>query len=197
MSTKHIIMSMLEIAPMTGYEIAQNLSTSVVPFWSATASQIYNALKSMKESNLVETENSIRGEKMNVEQYTLTDNGRKELDDWIQDDIQYIPIREPFLLWSSYMEKCTLEQALSVIDKHIEKFEKRARQLEEATYKIQTNEYKLMKMRSESTPKEKFKKIQMARAFAYGEIAAKARFEVEQAKRIRQFAYSFFSENDL
>ncbi|MDC8105665.1 PadR family transcriptional regulator [Chryseobacterium sp. PTM-20240506] len=197
MSTKHIIMSMLEIAPMTGYEIAQNLSTSVVPFWSATASQIYNALKSMKESNLVETENSIRGEKMNVEQYTLTDTGRKELDDWIQDDIQYIPIREPFLLWSSYMEKCTLEQALSVIDKHIEKFEKRARQLEEATYKIQTNEYKLMKMRSESTPKEKFKKIQMARAFAYGEIAAKARFEVEQAKRIRQFAYSFFSENDL
>lgn len=196
MSTKHIIMSMLEIAPMTGYEIAQNLSTSVVPFWSATASQIYNALKSMKESDLVDTENSIRGEKMNVEQYTLTSKGRKELDDWILEDVQYIPIREPFLLWSSYMEKCTLEKALEIIDHHIEKFEKRARQLEDATYKIQTNEYKLMKMRAEHTPKDKLRKIQMARVFAYGEIAAKARFEVEQAKRIRQFAYSFFADSD-
>ncbi len=196
MSTKHIIMSMLEIAPMTGYEIAQNLSTSVVPFWSATASQIYNALKSMKENNLVETQNNIRGEKMNVEQYILTPIGRKELDAWIMRDIQYIPIREPFLLWSSYMEKCTLEKALSIIDNHIEKFEKRARQLEEATYKIQTNEYKLMKVRAEDTPKDKLKKIQMARAFAYGEIATKARFEVEQARRIKQFAYSFFSGDD-
>ncbi|UZT96021.1 hypothetical protein ODZ84_12295 [Chryseobacterium fluminis] len=131
-----------------------------------------------------------------MEQYILTPIGRKELDAWIMRDIQYIPIREPFLLWSSYMEKCTLDKALSIIDNHIEKFEKRARQLEEATYKIQTNEYKLMKVRAEDTPKDKLKKIQMARAFAYGEIATKARFEVEQARRIKQFAYSFFSGDD-
>jgi len=185
---------MLEIAPMTGYEIAQNLNTSVVPFWSATAGQIYNALKDLKKSKMVTTENSIKGEKMNVEQYMLTSTGRKELDEWVMQDIQYIPIREPFLLWSSYLEKCTLETALSIIDRHIERFEKRARQVEEATLNIQKNEYKLMKMRAENTSAEALKKIRMTRAFAYGEIAAKARFEIEQAKRIRQFAYTFFME---
>ena len=195
MSTKHIIMSMLEITPMTGYEIAQNLSTSVIPFWSATASQIYSTLKSLKEEKMVETEDSIRGGKMKMEKYRLTLLGEEELKDWVlQDAIQYIPIREPFLLWASYMEKCTLEKALSIIDQHIEKFEERALLLEEATLKIQTNEYKLMKIRTGNTPVDKLKKIRVARAFAYGEIAAKARFEVEQAKRIKQFAYSFFMD---
>ncbi|UZT96022.1 PadR family transcriptional regulator [Chryseobacterium fluminis] len=70
-------MSMLEIAPMTGYEIAQNLSTSVVPFWSATASQIYNALKSMKENNLVETQNNIRGKNECGAVYTHSDRQKR------------------------------------------------------------------------------------------------------------------------
>ncbi len=41
MSTKHVILGLLSIEPMTGYELTQNMKISVDSLWAATHSQIY------------------------------------------------------------------------------------------------------------------------------------------------------------
>lgn len=188
MSTKHIILTMLEIEPMTGYEVAQNLQISLVPFWSATNSQVYPALKKLESEGLVRGAEEIRGEKMPRTLYHLTAAGKRELSAWLNEPITYLPTREPFKLWASFLDSIPLDVALVTIDEHIRRLEEQAQAIEAAGESIARGEHPLIRRRAQVTPPQHMKRIRQARSLLYHELAAQARFEVESAKRVRRYA---------
>src|SRR5215831_5823485 len=88
MSTKHVILALLSIEPMTGYELTQNIKISVASLWAATHSQIYPALHKLEEERLVTGEQQVRGQAMLKTIYTITPSGEEEFQHWLEQPIQ-------------------------------------------------------------------------------------------------------------
>lgn len=188
MTTDYLVLSLLEIEPMTGYEISQNIELSIMPFWSASTSQIYNVLTRLHKRGWVVNMNEAAGHKTGKAVYSITEEGKQIVNTWINSPIDYLPSREPFVLWASYLEKSSLDRALINIDKHIKLYQEQAEKLEEAARLIQTGQHPLVKARAKHTDAKELQQIKKTRAFAYYEMASKYMQEVAMAKRFKRFA---------
>ncbi len=82
MSLDHILLGLLR-EPATGYDLKNAFSQEARHFWSAELSQIYPALKRLEQRQLLRSgvEPSAKGPNRRV--YSLTDEGRAELLDWL------------------------------------------------------------------------------------------------------------------
>ncbi len=82
--TPYTILGCLTIEPMSGYDVKQYLEQTVSHFWSESYGQIYPALRRLEEEGLVEGRTE-RGEKgQNKRVYSITEAGRRELEDWLR-----------------------------------------------------------------------------------------------------------------
>lgn len=195
MSTKHVILALLSIEPMTGYELTQNMKISLESMWAATHSQIYPALHKLQEEGLVTSENQIRGQSLQRTVYSITPAGEHELQHWLRQPIQYLPFRDPFKLWASYLDTCPPEVVFRNIDEHIRLHTKRAEELEHLAASIAGGEHPLVQARMRCAPADEVKRLKRTRSLIYYELAAQARFEVESAQRIRKYAEELFPEH--
>lgn len=192
MSTKHVMLALLSVKPMTGYELSQNMKISLNSLWAATHSQIYPTLHKLREEELISSEDEIRGKRMKRIVYSLTDEGFAELDDWLKRPLQYLPFRDPFKLWASYMDACPADIVFRNIDENIELHRQRAQTLEQIADSIVNGEHPLIQARAERLSAERVEQISKVRSLIYYELALQARFEVESTRRIRGYAETLF-----
>ena len=192
MSTKYVILALLSIEPMTGYELTQNMKISVESLWAATHSQIYPALHKLEEEGLVSGEQRVRGQEMQKTVYTITPSGQKEFLAWLEQPIQYLPFRDPFKLWASYLDLCSPEVVFHHIDEHIHLHQMRAKHLDRLAKSIAEGEHPLVQARMRHLPAEEVERLKRTRSLIYAELAAQARFEVESAERVRHYARELF-----
>ena len=188
MSTRHLILALLEIEPATGYELAQRTKESVEPLWSATHSQIYPALHKLEQEGLITGEEDVRGTRMKRVLYSITAEGRRELQSWIDAPVTYLPFRDPFRLWASYFDVCPPEVIERNTAEHIALQTRRAERLEARASELSRGNHPLFKAREGRVSPDRLERIRRARSFIYSELAALARFEAESAVRIRDAA---------
>jgi len=193
-STRHVILALLEVEPMNGYDLAQNIKLSVDSLWAATYGQIYPMLHKLEAEGLLTSENQVRGQHMQRVVYSLTPTGRAELERWLQQPIQYLPFRDPFKLWASYIDACPPQAVFRNIAEHIRMHTQRAETLEQVACSIENGTHPLTQMRQEHLPEEKVERLKRARSLVYYELARQARFEVESAKRIWQLATELYPD---
>src|SRR5919112_6158477 len=79
--TARVILGMLGLEPMSGYEIKSFVENSTRFFWAASYGQIYPELKRLAEAGLIEGEDQAQGERKRTV-YSLTEAGRQALADW-------------------------------------------------------------------------------------------------------------------
>lgn len=80
--TASVILGMLRIKPMSGYEIKQAVDESTAFFWAASYGQIYPELRRLERAGLVQGEPAPRGaRRRNL--YTLTAAGHEILEAWL------------------------------------------------------------------------------------------------------------------
>lgn len=194
MSTKHVILALLSIEPMTGYELTQNMKISVQSLWVATHSQIYPALHKLEEEGMVTGENQVRGQSLQKTAYAITPAGEQELMNWLNQPIQYLPYRDPFKLWASYMDLCPPEVVFRNIDEHIRLSSNRAEFLDQLAQSIASGEHPLVQARMRHLPADEVERLKRTRSLIYTEIAVQARSEVESARRLRAYAEELFPE---
>lgn len=194
MSTRHVMLAMLSIKPMTGYELSKNMDISLNSLWAATPSQIYPTLHKLQEAGLVMSKEEIRGQRMKRIVYSLTEAGIKEFEQWLLQPVRYLPFRDPFKLWASYMDSCPPEVVFKNIATHIQLNKQRAELLEDIADRIVSGDHPLIKARDERMPRERVEQIKEVRSLIYYELALQARFEVECARRILSYAKKFFAE---
>lgn len=194
MSTKHVILALLDIAPMSGYDLEKNLKISMNSLWAATYSQIYPALHKLEKAGLISGQSEQRGKRRKRIVYSLTSSGREELHDWFQQPVHYLPFRDPFKLWASNINNCPPEISLRNIDQHIELHTERAEYFEHITQHITTELHPLIQERIKRLPAKEVERLKQAKAMIFKELAAQARFEIESAKRIRHCIETLYNE---
>ena len=98
MSLKHTLLGFLNYGSMTGYELKKIFDPSIGHFWNAELSQMYPTLKQLESEGLVEMEVEVQADKPNRKVYSITDDGARELSDWLTQPATHDQIREPLMI---------------------------------------------------------------------------------------------------
>ena len=78
-----VLLGLLTIAPMSGYDLGQNIRTSVGFFWNESYGQIYPNLKSLAAEGLVTSKTERQKGKPDRHIYSITKKGRERLAAWL------------------------------------------------------------------------------------------------------------------
>jgi PadR family transcriptional regulator AphA len=83
-ATSHALLGLLSLQPMSGYDIRQLIPQSIGHFWSESYGQIYPGLKRLAAAGLVEQKTERQKGKPDRHLYSLTPEGRKQLQQWLK-----------------------------------------------------------------------------------------------------------------
>jgi DNA-binding PadR family transcriptional regulator len=95
--TSYVILGMLGMRPMSGYEIKSLVDRSTRFFWAASYGQIYPELRRLAEAGLIEGEPDAQSSRRRIE-FRLTDTGRAELERWLAAPARVQETRDESLL---------------------------------------------------------------------------------------------------
>jgi PadR family transcriptional regulator AphA len=85
MSLRHAILTQLEQAPSSGYDLARHFRTGIGNFWNASHQQIYLELRKLHEEGLVAFDIEEQQERPDRKVYRLTDAGLEVLKAWMRE----------------------------------------------------------------------------------------------------------------
>ncbi len=115
-----VILGLLSHEELTGYEIKKRMDTALKFFWGASYGSIYPALSDLVDRGLA-VKRGDPGNKRNKLIYTITDEGRRYLKEWLTLPVEKDELRYETLLKIFFGNEQGTEQALL----HIEAFEKK------------------------------------------------------------------------
>lgn len=97
MALARIILGLLALAPMTGYDLKRHFDSSVRHFWWADKSQIYRTLSTLVADGLAEVETVAGRGAPDRQEHHITEAGRAALADWLVSPQERRAARHPFL----------------------------------------------------------------------------------------------------
>ena len=115
-----VILGLLSHEELTGYEIKKRMDTTLKYFWGASYGSIYPALNDLVNRGLA-TKREDTESKRNKLIYTITNDGRNYLKEWLTLPVEKDELRYETLLKLFFGNEQGAEQAIS----HIEAFEKK------------------------------------------------------------------------
>lgn len=118
--TQYAILGALSIQPMSGYEIKKMMSNSTNYFWTESNGQLYPTLAKLAKAKLVTIEKQMIGAKLR-KIYSLTQIGKKKLQEWLIEDVEHYPRRNELLLKLFYGQNVAPKISISHIQKYQEK----------------------------------------------------------------------------
>ena len=95
---EHAILGFLNYRPWTGYELKRIFDDSIKHFWPADQSQMYKALSRLADDGYATMEVVHQDDRPSRKVYSITDEGRAELREWIARMPETELYREPFLI---------------------------------------------------------------------------------------------------
>lgn len=91
-------MGFLSLEPMSGYTLRKRFEGSVGSFWSVTQSQIYRELHGLEKDGMVVSQREPGEGKPDSRVYSLSLQGKTELDAWLREPVEPVQLRHPLLL---------------------------------------------------------------------------------------------------
>jgi DNA-binding PadR family transcriptional regulator len=82
-SSMEVLLGLLTVAPMSGYDLGQNIRASVGFFWNESYGQIYPNLKRLATNGLVASKAERQKGKPDRRIYSITKKGREHLAAWL------------------------------------------------------------------------------------------------------------------
>lgn len=98
MSLDYAILGFLYEKPMSGYELKKTFDTSVQHFWPADQSQIYKTLANLNKAGWVDLRIETHDDRPNSKVYSITDEGKNALREWMGKALPPIEPRMPWLI---------------------------------------------------------------------------------------------------
>lgn len=138
MSLPHAILGILNMTPMSGYDLNKFFKDSINFFWSAQMSQIYRELKTLQEKGMVsvQEEKGTKGPDKKI--YSITESGVAHLKDWLMNEPDKIDEdnRNAFLLRVMLLSNLGVEELYFQIKKRLKKYRADLKELENVQEKI-------------------------------------------------------------
>lgn len=123
---KYAILGLLEQKPRSGYELSQEFESTLNEFWSAKHSQIYPELRKLTQEGAVEYQVEIVGTTMEKKMYSITDKGREEFMDWLDQNRPLPPTPKNELRLQVFFSSCLGPQRrLELLEYQLEEHQKR------------------------------------------------------------------------
>ncbi|WP_020673425.1 PadR family transcriptional regulator [Amycolatopsis nigrescens] len=97
MSLRYAILGLLDLKPMTGYDLKKTFDNTARHFWAADRSQIYRTLGSLQAEGLLDEHIIAQRSRPDRHEYRLTEAGSAELDSWLRSPAPVELPREAFL----------------------------------------------------------------------------------------------------
>ena len=98
MALTHAILSALVKEPYSGYDLAKQFDGSVGFFWKATHQQIYRELTKLEDKGLLSVELIRQEGRPDKKIYSVTQQGKQFLADWIAQPCSMGPVKEELLV---------------------------------------------------------------------------------------------------
>ncbi|MEW6240011.1 MAG: PadR family transcriptional regulator [Chloroflexota bacterium] len=130
MSLPHIILGMLRKKPKSGYDLKKELQTTIQYFWEADISRIYRSLGEMQKKGWVDFETVIQEDSPNKKVYSLTKDGRKELQKWLAEPGKATGTNNPFLALLHFSDAVPVEAQLKVMEARLASLKDGIKELE-------------------------------------------------------------------
>ena len=118
----YVILGLLSHEDLTGYEIKKRMDTSLKYFWGASFGSIYPALSDLVERGLADKRNGAENGR-NKLIYSITEEGKKYLKEWLQIPAERDELRYETLLKLFFGNEAGAAQAISHIDAFQERIE--------------------------------------------------------------------------
>ena len=96
-ATSYVILGMLGMRPMCGYEIKQLVDNSTRFFWAASYGQIYPELRRLSEHGLIDGRPDPESSRKRTE-FSLTKSGRRRLEEWLAQAPEIQEMRDESML---------------------------------------------------------------------------------------------------
>lgn len=122
MIIKYTILGFLSWCPFTGYELKKVFASALSLYWSDNNNLIYRTLVQMHKEGLVENEVQQQDKNPARKIYTITEEGRRQLKQWVQSFPELPQIRNSFLIqlaWADQLDDHELNALLDNYEKNI------------------------------------------------------------------------------
>lgn len=183
MSLRYALLALLNVEPMTGYDLFKEFETSVGHVWHAPDSQIYPELRRMEAEGLLEGEEIPWGPRGKKRQYHVTEAGLLAFQNWMNTTLEYARIREPAHLKAAYLEWAEPEAAREQMRAHIKHHSGLLEQWHEKVREIDEGTSPMLARRLAHTPEADREKTVAYKRFTYEGLIAQAEAEVAWANR--------------
>ena len=118
MELKHIILGLLSVRPMSGYDLGRAFSGSVAHFWHADQSQIYRTLDRLAEAGSITTEVIPQDGRPDRKLHSLTEDGYAELDLWLAGPAHFPKTKVPVLAQLFFAGRLGQDNAERILREH-------------------------------------------------------------------------------
>ncbi|WPC44512.1 PadR family transcriptional regulator [Clostridium sp. JS66] len=96
--TKYALLGVLTLSSGSGYDIKKFCDSSIGHFWHENYGHIYPVLKKMEEEGLITKEVQQTEGRPSKNIYSITEEGKKELEEWLMLPVEQEPARSELLL---------------------------------------------------------------------------------------------------
>ena len=117
-----VILGLLSHDDMTGYEIKKRIDFALKFFWSASFGSIYPTLKELVANGFAIKSDTAESDRNKI-RYTITEQGRQHLKDWLEIPVEKDELRYETLLKLFFADNANEKTATL----HIENFEAKIR----------------------------------------------------------------------
>jgi PadR family transcriptional regulator, regulatory protein AphA len=182
-SLRHALLALLEVRPMTGYELAKQFDTSAAYVWHAHHPQIYTELRRLADAGLVESEEAQRGAAATKRLYFLTDAGCDELTAWLSEVSEPARERDPMYLKATYFEYGSFDLARRHLRAHREHYGRVAAHWAAHADQLERRDTTLLRRRLAHAPRHAHDAIVAYKVHVYRGLTERARGEVRWAEQ--------------
>lgn len=126
-----VLLGLLSHEPMSGYEMKKKIDTWLTYFWSGSYGSIYPTLAQLEKKGLVMKE-SVGDTGRNKNIYTITENGRRHLSQWLKEPEAKDELRYETLLKLFFAQEGGADTAIEHINIFAEKVKRDIAMLETA-----------------------------------------------------------------
>jgi PadR family transcriptional regulator, regulatory protein AphA len=122
-ATARVILALLKLEPLTGYDIKRTTDVSTRYFWRASYGQIYPELRALEGNGLITGREDPHGRRRR-KVYELTAKGEETLEQWLHGETDLFELRDEGLLRLMFGDLVSHDELLAIVRRRREWYER-------------------------------------------------------------------------
>mgnify|MGYP000094321499 FL=1 len=125
MALKYTLLGLIDIAPMSGYDIVKAFDYSSLFYWHATHTQVYRTLKELEKDGLIAGKVVHQTDNPSKKVFSITCAGRVAMDRWVREEPELPGFKHAFLIKFTYAADMGDDELLNQLDTYEQKLKEK------------------------------------------------------------------------